>query len=118
MADAHVVSRAVFVSFFEHMASLDSHNFEFLLPTGTDNVDSDLSFILKSICSERPSLLPIIKNNSVRFEKESKLFKGKFVEINENVVLDHGTIITAKIVKLCSQHEGSTTTKTHGKLKN
>jgi hypothetical protein len=34
-ADAHVLPRAVFVSFFQHMASLDSHNFEFLLPTGT-----------------------------------------------------------------------------------
>jgi hypothetical protein len=104
------------VSFFEQMPSLDSHNFEFLIPTGTENVDSDLSFILKSICSEKPSLLPIIKTNSVKFEKESKYFTGKFVEISENVVLEHGAIINAKIVKRQSQNEDSTTTKAHGEL--
>jgi hypothetical protein len=118
MANARVDRRAVFVSFFgQNSIGSDSNNFELLLPTLTENGDSDLSHILKFICSEKPSLSAVIKNNSIQFEKESTYFPEKYVEITANTKLEHGAVIRAKVVKRCNQDEACTTTREHGELK-
>ena len=86
-------------------------------PTHTENGDSDLSYIFKFICSEKPPLSAVIKNNSIQFEKESKYFPETYVEITANTVLEHRAGIRAKVVQRCIQDEARTTTREHGELK-
>ena len=98
MADAHGAQRAVFVSLFEPNLDIPSYSCEVLLPTPPQNGEGDLCYILKYIIANQSSLSNLIRESSFKFEKESTYFKSKIVEIPENTTLDHGTVITAKVV--------------------
>ena len=95
---AHSAQRAVFVPLFEPNFDIPSYSCEVLLPTPPQNGEGDLCYFLKYIIANKSSLSSLIRERSFKFERKSTYFKSKFVEIPQNTTLDHGTVITAKVV--------------------
>lgn len=89
---AFVLNRYIFVEFEQLGNCVPSQTFE--VEMSNDEEKSDTALLLQAIIDKKPKLADVITHGEVLLKKESEIFPGKFIDIEE-----HSTIKDKSIVK-------------------